>query len=76
MLVFYGERIGLKFEEILRLGGGSQQHRFGLRGSVLKLNHARDPLGPHVGGGYSRLVIADSRWPRQTELADPDGNLV
>jgi lactoylglutathione lyase len=76
MRLFYGERVGLKFEEILALGGGSHQHRFALRGSVLKINHPREALGPQVAGGYCRLVIADSRWSMQMELADPDGNFV
>jgi len=76
MRVFYGERIGLKFEEMLPLGGGLQQHRFALRGSVLKINDSRDQLGPPLPAGYSRLTIADSRLPMQLGLADPDGNYV
>jgi lactoylglutathione lyase len=76
MRAFYGERIGLPFEEMLPLGGGVRQYRFGLRGSVLKINHSRDPLPPRVAGGYQRLVIADQRLPMPMRLADPDGNEV
>ena len=76
MRLFYGERIGLKFEEVLSLGAGSHQHRFALRGSVLKINHGPGALGPRGVGGYRRLVIADSRYSTPTELADPDGNLL
>lgn len=76
MRLFYGERIGLKFEETLSLGAGNHQHRFALCGSVLKINHAPGPLGPRGVGGYCRLVIADSRYSTPRELADPDGNLV
>jgi catechol 2,3-dioxygenase-like lactoylglutathione lyase family enzyme len=76
MRAFYGERIGLKLEEILPLGGGLQQHRFALCGSVLKINHSRERLGPRLAAGYCRLAIADSRLPLQPGLADPDGNYV
>ena len=62
MKAFYGERLRLPYEELLPLGGGMQQHRYGLLGSVLKINHSRDRLperGP--GGGYRRLTISDPR---------------
>lgn len=77
MKKFYGERLQLPYEELLPLGGGMQQHRYGLLGSVLKINHSRDPLpqrGP--GGGYRRLTISDPHIPRPLELTDPDGNSV
>ncbi len=76
MRAFYGERIGLPFEEMLPIGGGVRQYRYGLRGSVLKINHARDPLPPRIAGGYKRLIIADQRLPIPMELVDPDGNEV
>ena len=73
---FYAERLRLPFEEILPVGGGVRQHRFGLLGSVLKLNESRDPLPPHIAGGYTRLAIADPRTPMPMRLADPDGNQI
>jgi len=76
MRAFYGERLGLPFEEMLPVGGGVRQYRYGLRGSVLKINHSRDPLPPRTAGGYKRLVIADQRLPMPMRLADPDGNEV
>jgi catechol 2,3-dioxygenase-like lactoylglutathione lyase family enzyme len=76
MRAFYGERLGLPFEEMLPIGGGVRQYRYGLRGSVLKINHARDPLPPRIAGGYKRLIIADQRLPMPMGLADPDGNEV
>ncbi len=76
MRAFYGERLGLPFEEMLRVGGGVRQYRYGLRGSVLKINHSRDPLPPRILGGYQRLTIADQRLPMPMGLADPDGNEV
>ena len=74
MRAFYGERIKLSYEELLPVGGGVQQYRYGLLGSVLKINHSRDPLPPRVPGGYSRLIIADRRTPIPFALSDPDGN--
>jgi catechol 2,3-dioxygenase-like lactoylglutathione lyase family enzyme len=76
MRSYYSERIKLPFEEILALGGGARQYRFGLLGSVLKINHARDPLPPRRPSGYSRLTIADPRTPMPFEFEDPDGNAI
>ena len=73
MRAFYGERIGLPFEELLPVGAGVRQYRYGLLGSVLKLNHIREPLPPRTTGGYKRVAISDSRATPST-LRDPDGN--
>ena len=74
MKTFYGERLGLPYEELLPLGGGMQQHRYGLLGSVLKINTSRDPLPPRIAGGYRGFAIADRRTPMPFGLTDPDGN--
>ena len=76
MREFYSERIKLPFEELLPLGGGARQYRYGLLGSVLKINHARDPLPPRRAGGYSKLTISDPRTPMPIQLEDPDGNAI
>ncbi|MGH7864993.1 MAG: VOC family protein [Candidatus Binataceae bacterium] len=76
MRAFWGAKLGLPFEEILALGGGAKQHRFGLLGSVLKMNHARDPLPPRIAGGYKKITIADPRTPHSIDMRDPDGNEV
>lgn len=77
MKKFYGERLRLPYEELLPLGGAMQQHRYGLLGSVLKINHSRDPLPQRSpGGGYRRLTISDPHIPGPLELTDPDGNSV
>jgi catechol 2,3-dioxygenase-like lactoylglutathione lyase family enzyme len=73
---FYGERLRLPYEELLPLGGGMQQHRYGLLGSVLKINHSRSVLPARSPGGYRRLTISDPRTPLQLELTDPDGNSI
>ncbi len=73
---FYASRVKLPYEELLPVGAGVKQHRYGLMGSVLKLNEIREPLPPRVDGGYKRLVISDRRTPMPFIMADPDGNEV
>jgi lactoylglutathione lyase len=74
MRAFYGERIRLPYEELLPVGGGVRQYRYGLLGSVLKINHARDPLPSRIAGGYRKLSISDPRTPMPLTMQDPDGN--
>ena len=76
MRAFYDERIKLPYEELLPVGGGVRQYRYGLLGSVLKINHSRDPLPERPPGGYSRVIIADHRTPIPFALIDPDGNQI
>jgi len=74
MRAFYADRIRLPYEELLPVGGGVRQYRYGLLGSVLKINHSRDPLPTRVAGGYRRLSISDPRTPMPIPMQDPDGN--
>jgi catechol 2,3-dioxygenase-like lactoylglutathione lyase family enzyme len=74
MRAFYGERIRLPYEELLPVGGGVRQYRYGLLGSVLKINHSRDPLPPRIAGGYRKLSISDPRTPMPIPMHDPDDN--
>src|ERR1700691_1830511 len=74
MRAFYGERIRLPYEELLPVGGGVRQYRYGLLGSVLKINHSRDPLPPRIACGYRKLSISDPRTPMPIPMQDPDGN--
>jgi catechol 2,3-dioxygenase-like lactoylglutathione lyase family enzyme len=74
MRAFYGERVRLPYEELLPVGGGVRQYRYGLLGSVLKINHAREPLPGRIAGGYRMLSISDPRTPMPLPMQDPDGN--
>jgi len=76
MRAFYGERIRLPYEELLPVGGGVKQYRYGLLGSVMKINHSRDVLPERIAGGYSRVIIADQRTPIPFALAEADGNQI
>ncbi len=74
MRAFYGDKVRLPYEELLPLGSGMRQYRYGLLGSVLKINASRDPIPARRPGGYRRLTIADGRTPLPMHLQDPDGN--
>ncbi|MDQ1397465.1 MAG: hypothetical protein QOG64_2724 [Acidimicrobiaceae bacterium] len=72
MRAFYVDGLGLPYEELLPVGGGVRQHRLGLRGSVLKVNDNRDPLGDGPTG-YTKLFVADPTVAELTTQTDPDG---
>jgi catechol 2,3-dioxygenase-like lactoylglutathione lyase family enzyme len=69
---FYSDELGLPYEELLKVGGGIHQHRLGLHGSVLKLNHSREPLDD-APTNFIGLEV-NGTTPRQ--LRDPDGTEV
>jgi lactoylglutathione lyase len=76
MLEFWQNEVGLPFEEMLPLGGGSRQHRHAMNGSVLKINHSRAPLPESAPSGYRELFIARTGLSEHRRLVDPDGNVV
>ena len=73
--VFWRDTVGLAYEELLKVGGGVHQHRFGLRGSVCKVNVARADL-PAAPTAFRRLVVADPSVDEPRLLLDPDGTEV
>jgi predicted enzyme related to lactoylglutathione lyase len=73
-LAFWQQKVGLAYDHMGKLGGGMQQHRHHMNGSILKMNHARDPLPPMAPSGIVGLRIAHIGTARS--LADPDGNRV
>lgn len=74
-LEFWQNEVGLPFEELLKVGGGSHQLRHNLNGSVFKLNHTRTPLTPGKAG-YHELLVARSDVTEPLSMTDPDGNRV
>ena len=76
MLSFWQEVVGLPFEENLPAGGGVHQLRHGMNGSVMKINHARDPLPEAGPSGYQELLIARAGLHAERSLVDPDGNRI
>ncbi|MCB1693228.1 MAG: VOC family protein [Pseudomonadales bacterium] len=76
MMAFWQEEVGLPYEELLKVGGGTHQHRHSLNGSVFKLNSVRDPLPETGPTGYTELLIAREGLRTPRALTDPDGNRV
>ena len=76
MLEFRQNEVGLPFEEVLPVGGGVHQHRHGLNGAVLKINHVRGDLPDEGPSGYRELYIVREGRRVPKRLTDPDGNSV
>jgi len=75
-LAFWQHTAGLAYDHVGKLGGGMQQHRHHMNGSILKMNHARDPLPALAPSGIVGLQIARAGLATPKPLADPDGNKV
>jgi lactoylglutathione lyase len=75
-LAFWEKTVGLRYDHLGKLGGGMQQHRHHMNGSILKMNHARDPLPAAPPSGIIGLKIAREDLTMPAALADPDGNMV
>lgn len=76
MLRFWQDTVGVPFDHVLPVRRGLVQHRHDLGGSVLKINHASDPLPDTPRSGYRALLVARPGLEAPRELADPDGNRV
>jgi hypothetical protein len=75
-LAFWQQTVGLSYDHMGKLGSGMQQHRHHMNGSILKMNHARDPLPAMPASGIVGLEIAREGLASAQQLADPDGNRV
>lgn len=75
-LAFWRDEVGLPYEELLKAGGGVHQHRLGLNGSVLKVNHARQALPAAPPSGYRELFVSREGVTAPRTLHDPGGNRV
>lgn len=69
---FYCDELGLPYEELLKVGGGLHQHRLGLHGSVLKVNHSREPLDE----APTNFIGLEINGPTARQLRDPDGTQI
>ena len=72
MRTFYCDELGLRYEELLKVGGGIHQHRLGLHGSVLKVNSSREPLDD----APTNFIGFDINGSERQHLLDPDGTPV
>jgi len=75
-LAFWQQTVGLPYDHMGKVGGGVQQHRHHMNGSILKMNHSRDPLPDVPPSGIVGLEIARDGLNSPLKLADPDGNRV
>jgi len=75
-LAFWQRTVGLAYDHVGKLGGGMQQHRHHMNGSILKMNHARDPLPALAPSDIVGLEIAREGLSQPSPLSDPDGNKV
>lgn len=75
-LAFWQQTVGLPYDHMGKVGGGVQQHRHHMNGSILKMNHSRDPLPDVPPSGIVGLEIARDGLGSPLKLADPDGNRV
>jgi catechol 2,3-dioxygenase-like lactoylglutathione lyase family enzyme len=76
MLEFWQQKVGLEFDHVGKLGGGVHQLRHHMNGSILKINHARNPLPETPQAGYRELWIAREGISERRSMTDPDGNQV
>jgi hypothetical protein len=75
-LAFWQQTVGLPYDHMGKLGGGMQQHRHHMNGSILKMNHAREPLPRLAPSGFIGIEIAREGLATAQEFRDPDGNKV
>lgn len=76
MLAFWQNVAGLKFDHILPIRKGMNQHRHDALGSVVKINHYDMPLPNSPPSGYREFLIARGGLAAPKPLHDPDGNAV
>ncbi len=71
---FWQDSVGLRYEELLKVGGGIHQHRYTLHEGVLKQNVSRDPLEASTSGFVRLRIAADV--DEVVALVHPDGTPV
>lgn len=75
-LDFWQNDVGLEFDHLGKLGGGMHQLRHHMNGSIMKVNHGREPLPDVAPSGFRELIIAREGLREEKRLQDPDGNKV
>lgn len=73
VVAFWQDKVGAKFDHVLPIRRGQDQHRHDLDGTVLKINHHQAPLPDRPASGYFELLVARDDCLEPVSLADPDG---
>ena len=73
MLAFWQGEAGIRFDHLLPIRKGQDQHRHDANGSVLKINHHTEPLPDVPASGYRELIVAREGMIVPVRLADPEG---
>ena len=76
LLAFWQGEAGVRFDHLLPIRRGQDQHRHDIGGSVLKLNAHAEALPEAPPSGYRELIIAREGLAAPRDLADPEGNRV
>jgi catechol 2,3-dioxygenase-like lactoylglutathione lyase family enzyme len=76
LLGFWQDEAGARFDHVLPIRRGQDQHRHDIAGTVLKINHHVAPLPATPPSGYLELLIARADLARARSSTDPDGNRV
>lgn len=76
ILSFWQNEVGAAFDHVLPIQTGVRQHRHDINGSVLKINHYREPLRDQPPSGYREVLIAREGLAVTRSMTDPDGNRV
>ncbi len=69
---FWAEIVGLPYTKFEKVGGGVRQYRFDANGSVIKVNHSRNPMEPHPTI-HRRLRVVSDRVSSPKLVHDPEG---
>lgn len=76
LLAFWQGEPAARFDHVLPIRPGHNQHRHDLSGTVLKINHHAAPLPNTPPSGYRELLIARDGVETVKSLVDSDGNRV
>lgn len=69
---FWADTVGVPYTKFEKIGGGVRQHRFAGHGSVIKVNHSRNPMEPSPTI-HRRLRIVSDRVSEPELVHDPEG---
>ncbi len=71
---FWREEVGAKFDLVLPISPNQEQYRFGINGSLLKINAYNRVLPEGAVTGYHQLSLAQAGLTAAREMQDPDGS--